>query len=137
MLGVVAFQRTIDLKLAAGDGTVIDTVASIDDHGDLIVYGHDVWAPSALGSAPGFDHWIVVPEGAKDLVLLQLLRERFLPNAAPSAEFMSWLLDHAIPHEVGSPAGEHRGEARLRVKPQRRKGAGGFEPSSDGPINGP
>lgn len=137
MLGVVAFQRTIELKLAAGDGTVIDTVASIDDHGDLIVYGHDVWAaPSAFSSAPGIDHWVVVPADVKDLVLLQLLRERFT-NAEPTAEFMSWLHDHAIPHEVGSPAGERRGEARLRVKAHRRNGARGFAPSSDGPINGP
>ena len=134
MLGMVALDRTIDLRLTAGDGTVIDTIASVDDEGNLVVYGHDVWAtPSAATVTHNFDHWVVVPEEDKDFVLLQLLRERFLEGPAPSAEFMSWLDDHAIPHEVGSPAGEHRGEARLRVRAHRRNGTRGHKPSRAGP----
>lgn len=138
MLGVVALDRTIDLQLTAGDGTVFDTIGSVDEGGDLIVYGHDVWATRSPVSATGtFDHWVVVHEEDKDFVLLQLLRERFLEGPAPSAEFMSWLDDHAIPHEVGSPAGERRGEARLRIRAHRRNGTRSEQPSSNGPINGP
>lgn len=134
MLGVIALERSVDLKLTAGDGTVFDTVASVDANGNLIVYGHDVWAaPDPFAATRSYDHWVVVPEEDKDFVLLQLLRERFLDGPAPSAEFMSWLEAHAIPHEVGSPAGEHRGEARVRVKAHRRNGARGSNPTRAGP----
>lgn len=134
MLGVIALERTVDLKLTAGDGTVFDNIASVDANGNLIVYGHDVWTtPDPFAATRSYDHWVVVPDEDKDFVLLQLLRERFLDDPAPSAEFMSWLDSHGIPHEVGSPAGEHRGEARVRVKAHRRNGARGSKPTRAGP----
>lgn len=134
MLGVVAFDRTIELKLTAGEGTVFDTVASVDPSGNLVVYGHDVWGtPDTFAAARSYDHWVVVPEEDKDFVLLQLLRERFLDGPAPTADFMTWLDAHGIRHEVGSPAGEHRGEARLRARAHRRNPGMGPQPTRDGP----
>lgn len=134
MLGVIALERSVDLKLTAGEGTVFDNIASIDAAGNLIVYGHDVLTtPDPFAATRSCDHWVIVPEEDKDFVLLQLLRERFLDDPAPCAEFMSWLNGHGIPHEVGSPAGEHRGEARMRVKVHRRNGARVSNPTRAGP----
>lgn len=117
-----ALDRTVELLLSENEGKVADALASVDDSGDLIVFG--------CGSE-SYDHWVVVGEEDKDLVLLELLRERF--TAVPSAEFMEWLERHGIRHEVGSVAGEHRGAARLTAKGRRRNGSGRAKHTRAGP----
>jgi hypothetical protein len=117
-----ALDRTIELLLSQNDGKIADAVASIDDCGDLIVFGR---------GPEGYEHWVVVGEEEKDIVLLELLRERF--TAVPSAEFMEWLEGHGINHEVGSVAGEHRGAARVSAKGRRRNGSGRTKTMRAGP----
>lgn len=117
-------DRTVELKQTVDEGTMVEVVASVDSDGNLVVFGHDVGkAPSALLGSETYDHWIVVGSEDKDLLLLELLRERFLGVAAPTAELMSWLQDRGILHEVGSTAGEPRGPARLNGTGRRRNGA--------------
>jgi hypothetical protein len=113
-LPVNALDRTADL---------INAVAYVDADGDLIAFGHE----------SDHDHWVAVGAEVRDLVLLELLRERFEGADAPTAELMQWLQEHGIPFEVGSPAGEHRGPARISAKGRRRNGAHGSKPTRAGP----
>lgn len=122
-------DRTVELSQTTYEGSVVQFSAAVDADGDLIVVAHDV----AMGSAPHDDHWVVVGEEDKDVVLLELLRERFLGAFAPTAEFLDWLEQHGICHEVASPAGEHRGPTRLSAKARRRNGNKRTKPTRAGP----
>ena len=114
-------DRTVELQCGIDDDRVVEVVASVNADGDLVVFGHDVGrAPTALPGSETYDHWVVVSRDDKDLLLLELLRERFLSATAPTAELMAWLQQRDVRHEVGSRAGEHRGSARLNSNGRRR-----------------
>ena len=127
-------DRTVELLQGVDDDRLVEVVASVNADGDLVVFGHDVGrAPTALPGSETYDHWIIVGGEEKDLLLLELLRERFLDSTAPTAELMNWLRERSIRHEIGSRAGEHRGQARLRMTAQRRNGGRRFKPMRAGP----
>jgi hypothetical protein len=124
MASVISLDRSLELKRSVEEGTSIEVAIAVDADGDLIVSGHDSGeAVSNLFGSPTYDHWVVVGEEDKDLVLLHLLRERFADARAASAEFLAWLQGREIPHEVGSVAGEHRGRARHPAHGRRRNAA--------------
>ena len=129
----VALDRSVELSSTAFEGNTIRVVAFVDDDGDLIALGRDVGSTPDGSTERTYDHWVVVGEEDRALVLLQLLRERFEGLQAPTAEFMQWLQMHDIPHEVGTVAGEHRGPARIGAKGRRRNGAHGARPTRAGP----
>ena len=122
-------HRTIELSQTEHEGTVVHFSASVDADGDLIVVAHD----SASGSGKRDDHWVVVGEEDKDAVLLELVRERFAGTFAPTAEFLEWLEQRGIRHEVASAAGEHRGPTRLSAKARRRNSTRRTKPTRAGP----
>ncbi|MGH2758906.1 MAG: hypothetical protein ACRDKJ_05005 [Actinomycetota bacterium] len=127
-------DRTVELQQGVDDDRVVEVVASVNADGDLVVFGHDVGrAPTALPGSETYDHWVVVGGENKDLLLLELLRERFLGAHAPTAELMTWLQKRDIRHEVGSRAGEHRGPARLIGRGRRRNGTRRNDPTRAGP----
>jgi hypothetical protein len=127
-------DRTVELQQNIDDDRLVEVVASVNADGDLVVFGHDVGrAPTALPGSETYDHWIVVGDEDKDLLLLELLRERFLGFAAPTAELMSWLQARDIRHEVGTRAGEHRGNGRLKTTGRRRHGVRRMKPMRAGP----
>lgn len=131
----IALDRSIELSSTDLGGTAVHVVAFVDADGDLIALGHDVGsAAHRFDEHRGFDHWVVVEGELKDLVLLELLRERFEGAEAPTAEFMQWLQDRDLAHEVGSAAGEHRGPARIGPPHgRRRSGTRGTRPTRAGP----
>lgn len=121
MVSVIALDRSLELRHSVDEGTTVQVMVAVDENGDLIVSGHDSGkAPAKLLGSRTFDHWVLVADEDKDVVLLQLLRERFGDISAPSAEFMEWLKTHDIPHQVGSEAGAHRGVYRPFTSPRRR-----------------
>jgi hypothetical protein len=129
----VALDRSVELSSTERRGNAMRVVAFVDDDGDLIVLGHDPDSPPDAYGDRAYDHWVVVGDEVRDLVLLELLRERFEGIGAPTAEFMQWLQGRGIPHEVGTVAGEHRGPARIGAKGRRRNGAHGARPTRAGP----
>lgn len=127
-------DRTVELQQGIDDDRIVEVVASVNADGDLVVFGHDVGrAPTALPGSETYDHWIVVGREDKDLLLLELLRERFLTVAAPTAELMNWLHERDVRHEIGSRAGEHRGPARIRTIARRRNATRRIKPMRAGP----
>jgi hypothetical protein len=118
---MVGFE-TLDRAVELGEN---DVVASIDADGELFVLSHEVHAPS--------EYWVVVAAQDKDLVLLQLLRERFAGVTSQGAEFMTWLQEHDIRHGVGSTTTEHRRPMRLSAKSRRRASVQHAKPTRAGP----
>jgi hypothetical protein len=71
--------------------------------GDLILEGQDIGTASlSVFGENEYEYAVTVPAAQKDLLLLRLVRERFLTDPTPSSTFMAYLKAANIPYQFQS-----------------------------------
>ncbi len=97
--------RKLNLRDAAQGGGRTQLDILINDTDDLVMEGYD-YGPDVeeFFGDDDYEYWVTVPKEYKDLVLLNLIKEKFTSKSksGPSSAFMNWLKKKGIPYEFVS-----------------------------------